>query len=252
MRGASLLAVCLFAPASAAAHPLLGVGFSDGGATIVLSCGLTRSEEPVCSPEGTCEMGAGDCFDVQDLSGRYCLTGDMLICCDDAGASQCPLIDGYDVRCVFIDSGPGVRVEGTVGLCIYDIAGSTSCADRAAVDPAFAVQCLVSPGGTEPDRLAPFGDCDEDGLKNDEETEPCEAPSARDAGPGPMPGMDTGPGPIVPPEAVASLRFHGAGGCECSAAARGSHDAAGLFFVAFAGAWGATRVRRRRSPGRSR
>ena len=247
-----LLLAALIVPEAASAHPLLSVGFSDGGATMVLRCGDTRLMEPECFADGFCEEGV--CFEVQGLPTRYCLTPGDAICCDDVAASQCPIVEGRDVRCVFIESGPGVRVEGTVGLCIYDLPGENLCARRALTSPRFAARCVTQPGGEMPDHLAPYGDCDGDTLENVEDDEPCGPPDPTgDAGPG-EPAMDAGPGSgsgAAPP-----LRFHGAGGCSCGVPGRGAGEAGwGWIFAVcagIAGAWGATRTRRARAERRSR
>jgi hypothetical protein len=162
-------------PGTAAAHRTLQLEIEDGHA--IVSCGPEETSESACTRDLDCEEEPVPrvCREV-DSGSRWCFGPSDLLCCygDRPDDAQCPLVDGYDVRCVAIPESDEVEVGENVFLCMYDLAGTSVCAERAAIDPVFAVHChSIEEDGVHVTVSAELGDCDRDGVANVEDETPC-------------------------------------------------------------------------------
>jgi hypothetical protein len=225
---------------AARAHPILHVE-TDPGGTVHVSCGPDRSTEaqcfseddPVCEDEPVARV----CRPVVDSLGRsFCLGPSDAFCCDPGSDenSECPLVEGYDVRCVEVmptPDGSGIVVEEGVAFCVYDREGTSACADRIGENPEVALKCHSQPGEVGQAVAAEIGDCDLDGLPNTEDPAPCDPGMVMEEDAG------TGPGPGPGPGGAEGLRWRGAGGCDCRVA--GARPGVGIlaFGIALSISW---------------
>ena len=182
------------------AHPLLEVAAGAEG-TWVVSCG-EDVRESLCTSDDDCD--AGSCWAA--VGGPSVCFGptDAICCFAGTDAHQCAIAEGYDVRCVVVESSGTVRTADNTAFCIYDRAGSTSCADRAATDAEYALACNTTRDGAP--AAAVSGDCDRDGVANVQDRGPCDPSVGR----GSTPDASLG----------ATWDYRGSGGVTCAIGSR--------------------------------
>ena len=212
MRALSLPLVIWAVPAVAFAHPVLYVTPDPSGGREV-ACGPEETSEPSCESQSDCDDEPGERVCRSTVGGiPYCLgPADVTCCFADRDATECPLVDGYDVTCVVVSDTADVRVVPGAAFCIYDRVGTTTCADAASADGSVALAChTTAEGGLDAPVLAENGDCDRDGIPNVQDLAPCDSAAG---GRG-----DGGGGPDA--DALARVDYRGSGGCTCGVASR--------------------------------
>lgn len=172
-----------------------------GGTCIPTTLGC-RIGEPCVT--GTGDPGRCETDIAERGAGTFCRADEpVLYCCGD-GLFGCP---PFALSCV--------SNGGAVARCLDD----EVCADTPRGAPGVRLdRCIRTPDGVWVP--FPFGDCDIDGVANQDDPTVCGEPPPFDAGP----ELDAGR-PIIRPQ------FRGGGGCVCGSSARG-RTRSGLFAAA--------------------